>query len=269
MSELLAQIKAGRKPVIGMVQLPPLAGGAHYAGSGFDAVLEVALSEARILGDNGVDAVMVQNLGDIPVALHATISQVAWMTRVVTEVQRAVSQPVGLNLLENDAEAMFAISSATAADFVRIKIYVGAMMTPFGMESAQAHTAIKARTSWNAEKTAIFADVHDRTGSPMHSGGFVEDVEFAVRLGGADGLVITGKNYDETLKMVEAARGKYPDVPILVGGGVTSANFAEVVKTASGAIVSTSMKGTGSAVGVFVPEKVKEFMSVAGKVRTG
>ena len=72
-----------------------------------------------------------------------------------------------------------------------------------------------------------------------------------------------------TLKMVAAARGKYPDVPILVGGGVTSANFAEVVKTASGAIVSTSMKGSGSAVGVFVPEKVKEFMSAAGKVRAG
>ena len=267
MSELLSLIRQKRKPVIGMVQLPPLASGAHYAGVGFDAVLETALGEARILADNGVDALMIQNLGDIPTAMRATTAQVAWMTRITAEISRLFGKPTGLNLLENDAEAMFAIASATAADFVRIKIFVGAMMTPFGMETAQAHTAIKARTSWNAARTAIFADVHDRTGTPIATGGFVEDVEFAVRLGGADGLVITGKSYAETLLMVAAAREKYVEVPILVGGGVTAANFGEVTRTADGAIVSTSMKNSGSAVGVFVPEKVKEFMAAAEKAR--
>lgn len=263
MSELLSLIKEKRKPVVGMVQLPALATGAHYAGGGIDAVLDVALDEARILAENGVDVLMIQNLGDVPTAMHATGAQVAWMTRVTAEVMRQFGKPVGLNLLENDAAAMFAIASATKADFVRIKIFVGAMMTPFGIETAQAHTAIKARTSWNADKTAIFADVHDRTGTPIATGGFVEDVEFAVRLGGADGLVITGKSYLETLKMVGAARAKYASVPILVGGSVTVENFGEVTATADGAIVSTAMKGTGSAVGTFIPEKVREFMAAA------
>ena len=267
MSELLSLIKQKRKPVIGMVQLPALATGAHYAGGGIDKVLAVALEEAKILADNGVDVLMIQNLGDVPTAMQATATQVAWMTRVTAEVMRHFGKPVGLNLLENDAEAMFAIASATKADFVRIKIFVGAMMTPFGMETAQAHAAIKARTSWNAENTAIFADVHDRTGTPIATGGFVEDVEFAVRLGGADGLVITGKSYPETLKMVAAARAKYAGVPILVGGSVTIDNFGEVTATADGAIVSTSMKGTGSAVGTFIPEKVREFMAAAEKAR--
>jgi membrane complex biogenesis BtpA family protein len=267
MGSLLSLIKANHKPVVGMVQLPALASGARYAGSGIDAVLDVALEEARVLVDNGVDVLMIQNLGDVPTAMHATGAQVAWMTRVTAEVMRQCRKPVGLNLLENDAEAMFAIASATKADFVRIKIYVGAMMTPFGMETSQAHTAIKARTSWSAEQTAIFADVHDRTGTPIATGGFVEDVEFAVRLGGADGLVITGKSYPETLKMVAAARAKYADVPILVGGGVTADNFGEVTATADGAIVSTSMKGSGSAVGTFIPEKVREFMAAAMKAR--
>lgn len=263
MSELLDIIATGKKPVIGMVQLPPLAGGSGYRGGGFADVMEAALSEASVLAENGVDSLMVQNLGDIPVDMHATGVQIAWMTAVTAELRRRYKLPVGLNLLENDAEAMFAIASAADADFVRIKIYVGAMMTPFGLETAQAHKAIKARNAWNADKVAIFADVHDRTGTPVASGGFIEDVEFAVRLGGADGLVLTGKTYPQTLEMVSQARAKYPSVPILVGGSVTAANFAETMTNASGAIVSTAMKGSGSAVGRFVPEKVKEFMTAA------
>src|ERR1700736_5962460 len=167
MSETLSLMRAGRKTVVGMVQLPALAGGACYRGGAIDEVLDVALSEAGILSDNGVDVLMIQNLGDIPVAAHATPAQIAWMTRVTAEVRQKFSRPVGLNLLENDAEAMFAIASAAQADFVRIKIYVGAMMTPFGVETAQAHAAIKARNSWRAESVAIFADVHDRTGTPI------------------------------------------------------------------------------------------------------
>ncbi|MGO6694456.1 BtpA/SgcQ family protein [Rhizobium johnstonii] len=263
MSELTDIIATGKKPVIGMVQLPALAGGSGYRGGGFASIMEAALSEASVLAENGVDSLMVQNLGDIPVDMHATTVQVAWMTAVTAELRRRFKLPVGLNLLENDAEAMFAIASASDADFVRIKIFVGAMMTPFGMETAQAHKAIKARNSWNAGKVAIFADVHDRTGTPVASGGFIEDVEFAVRLGGADGLVLTGKTYPQTLEMISQARTKYPSVPILVGGSVTAGNFAETMTHASGAIVSTAMKGSGSAVGRFVPEKVKEFMTAA------
>lgn len=267
MSALLSLIASGAKPVVGMVQLPPLPGGANYRGESLASVIEAGLSEATVLADNGVDALMVQNLGDIPVATHASMVQVAWMTRVTSEIARVTGIPVGLNLLENDAEAMFAIASASGADFVRIKIYVGGMMTPFGVELAQAHTAIKARNSWAASEVAILADVHDRTGTPIATGGFEEDVEFAVRLGMADGLVITGKSYDATLAMIGQARAKYPNIPIFAGGGVTAANFSEVVVNATGAIVSTSMKDTGSAVGRFIPAKVKEFMAVAREVR--
>lgn len=267
MSELLSLVRSGGKPVVGMVQLPALAGGANYRGESFASVLEAGMDEARILAENGLDVLMVQNLGDIPVAMHASAVQVAWMTRVIAEVRNAFGKPVGLNLLENDAEAMFAIASASGADFVRIKIYVGAMMTPFGMETAQAHNAIKARTAWSADNVAIFADVHDRTGTPIATSGFEEDVEFAVRLGAADGLVLTGKSYSETLNMVGRARKKYPDVPILVGGGVTAANFGEVIASADGAMVSTSMKDSGSAVGRFVPSKVREFMAAARSAR--
>ena len=267
MSTLLAQLRAGAKPVVGMVQLAALPGGSRYRGATIDDVLGPALAEADILADNGVDALMVQNLGDIPVDTHVTTVQVAWMTRVTAEIRRRCARPVGLNMLENDAEAMLAVASAAGADFVRIKIYVGAMVTPFGIESAQAFAAIRARTAWNADDVAIFADVHDRTGNPLVAGTLQDDLDAAVRLGAADGLVLTGKSYEQTHALIATARQVVGAVPILVGGGVTVDNVGAVQAVADGTVVSSSLKGTGTAFGRFDPAKVRSFMAAARAAR--
>jgi hypothetical protein len=263
MSALLSLLRTGKQPVVGMVQLAALAGGSRYRQAGIDEVLEPALKDAEILATHGVDALMVQNLGDIPTDLHATSAQVAWMTRVVHEVRRRTGKPTGLNLLENDAEAMIAVASAAEADFVRIKIYVGAMVTPFGIESAQAFAAIKARTAWSADDVAIFADVHDRTGNPLVAGTLEDDLDAAVRLGAADALVLTGKTYPGTKELIETARRVVGKTPILVGGGVTPSNIREIQAVADGVIVSSSLKHNGTAFGRFDPARVREFMAAA------
>ena len=267
MSELLSMISTGSKPVIGMIQLDPLPGGSRYAGRGADAILKRALEEAETLASNGVDVLMVQNLGDLPVSQTVAAPQIAWMTRVVAEVRTRFGRPVGVNFLENDAEAMLAVASAGGADFVRIKVYVGAMLTPFGVESGQAHQAIRARNAWDTQNVAIFADVHDRTGVPLATGGFPEDLDHAIRLGGADGVVLTGKSYGGTLEFIKLTRKLYARLPILVGGGVNAGNFAEMAGVADGVIVSSALKDSGVAFGRFVPEKVSAFMEEARRVR--
>ncbi|HLH49628.1 MAG TPA: BtpA/SgcQ family protein [Roseiarcus sp.] len=268
MRKLLSLIQAGAKPIIGMVQLGALPGGSRYRGGGIHTIVQAALDEATLLAKHGVDALMVQNLGDLPVGARVSSAQLAWMTRVATEIRSRFDGPLGLNFLENDAEAMLAVASAAGVDFVRIKVYVGAMMTPFGVESGQAFAAIRARNALDAAAVAIFADVHDRTGTPIASGGFAEDIDYATRLGGADGLVLTGKTYAQTLEFLRGARERVRSTPILVGGGVTEKNFAEVAKLADGVIVSSSLKDTSGAFGAFVPAKVESFMNEAKRVRS-
>jgi membrane complex biogenesis BtpA family protein len=211
---------------------------------------------------------MVQNLGDIPVATHATAVQVAWMTRVTAEIRQRFGKPVGLNMLENDAEAMLAVAAAAGADFIRIKIYVGAMLTPFGIETAQAFAAIRARTTWRLDHVAILADVHDRTGNSLVPGTFEDDLDAAVRLGAADGLVLTGKSYPQTHEFIATARRIVGRVPIFVGGGVTADNIGEVNAAADGVIVSSSLKGSSTAFGSFDPAKVTSFMAAARATRS-
>jgi len=267
MSELLAAIAGGTKPMIGMIQLRPLAGSSRYDGDAFAGVLQHALDQAAILRGAGFGVLMVQNLGDLPVAQHAAAVQVAWMTRIAHEIRAATRVPLGLNLLENDVEAMFAIASAVAIDFVRIKVFVGAMVTPSGVEPGRAFEAIRARTTWQASDVAIFADVHDRTGVPIASAGLADDLRTAFAIGGADGVVLTGRSHAETMDMLRVARDVYPQRPLLVGGGVSAANVAEITSLADGAIVSSALKRDNDLFGDLDPERARAFVSAAASVR--
>ncbi len=56
------------KPVIGMVHLLPLPGSEAYRGGGLGPILEQALAEGRTLAAGGVDAIILQNSGDLPPA---------------------------------------------------------------------------------------------------------------------------------------------------------------------------------------------------------
>jgi membrane complex biogenesis BtpA family protein len=263
MSVVLDLIAAGSKPMIGMIQLRPLAGSSRYGGESLESVLEHALRQSALLVDAGFPALMVQNLGDLPVASTATANQVAWMTRIADEIRRASSRPVGLNLLENDVDAMFAVATAAGADFVRIKVYIGAMVTPGGIETGRAFEAIRARTTLRAGGIAIFSDIHDRTGVPLASAGLANDIHTAVAIGGTDGIVLTGRSQVETLEMLAIGRQAFPKVPILVGGGANATNVTEFMKLADGAIVSSALKATSSPFGELDAALARGFMRAA------
>jgi membrane complex biogenesis BtpA family protein len=263
MSEVLAAIAAGRKPMIGMIQLRPLAGSSRFAGVSLAGVLEPALRDAAILRAAGFEVLMVQNLGDLPVAPQADAAQVAWMTRIAHEIRREHRVPVGLNLLENDASAMFAVASAADLDFVRIKVFTGAMVTPGGIEAGQAFAAIRARTAWNAAHVAIFADVHDRTAVPVATAGLVDDIRSAFALGGADGIVLTGRSHRETVSFLMAARAAFAGRPILAGGGVSVETVAEIKMLADGAIVGSALKTGNDLFGEIDAAKARAFVTAA------
>ena len=81
MQSLLAAIRAGRKPVIGMVQLDALPRRARDTWGAHRALCSTRRSRGPHSAENGIDVLMVQNLGDLPVGVEATAAQVAWMTR--------------------------------------------------------------------------------------------------------------------------------------------------------------------------------------------
>ena len=61
----------------------------------------------------------------------------------------------------------------------------------------------------------------------------------------ANGLILTGATFDDTLDRIRVARNSGVTVPILIGGSVTEANIGQAFAHADGVIVSRSLMRLG------------------------
>src|SRR5579872_839303 len=122
----------GRKPLFGMVHLQPLPGSPLFGGS-MTAVIEAARADAGAIADGGADGMLFENFGDRPFARGVGPETVAAMVRVIVEVAADVRLRFGVNVLRNDPAAALAIAAATGAQFIRVNVHAGAMLTDQGI----------------------------------------------------------------------------------------------------------------------------------------
>jgi len=177
---------------------------------------------------------------------------------------------LGISLMGHGAREPLAIAQAIGAKFVRLKVYVGAMVKAEGLLEGCAAEAIQYRHQIGAEDISIFADVYDRTGEPLGRLPLVDEVRQATVFGRADAVVLTGKSFSETLSMISEISKSDLNPPILIGGGVNSDNVQEALRVADGIIVSSAFKSISgfsreSLQAGWDAEKIAEFMRVVGE----
>jgi hypothetical protein len=228
--------------LVGMLHLPPLPGSALHDRTPFAEIERRTVEEAVVLREAGFDALLLQNTGDGPPGKDADFGTVAHMAAIGHAVTRAVSLPMGVNILKNGVETAFAVAAAIGAQFVRIKVYVGAALGSEGLVEGGARAALMERRRLGLDHVAILADVLDRTSHAIVELPVTEAAEWAVRHGHADALVITGRDDDETCRMLADLRAADVDVPLIVGGGGTADNVAELLEKADGVIVGSALK---------------------------
>lgn len=167
-----------------------------------------------------------------------TIAITAALGRALKQAYPDIS--LGIIVQAHDAVAPLAIAHATGAEFVRLKVFVGAAMTMEGAREALATEARTYRHQLRRDDIAILADIFDRTSVPLIDVTPEEAAKGAVKLG-ADALVITGATFAESLERIQAAKRAGVTRPILLGGSVTAENITETLAVADGAIVSTAL----------------------------
>lgn len=237
-------------PLVGMVHLPALPG-APDADLSREAIRDRAVADAEALAEGGMDAVVVENYGDAPFYPDAVPKHVvAEMTAVTRAVRAAVDVPVGVNVLRNDAAAAVSIAAATGGRFVRANVHTGARVTDQGVLEGTAHETLRLRDRIDAD-VAVLADVAVKHSAPLADRPLSQQVADAVERGLADGLIVSGPGTGEPTSesalqaVVDARDDVAPDVPVLVGSGVTPATVAELLDVADGAIVGTALKQGG------------------------
>lgn len=215
---------SGRPPVlVGVVHLLPLPGSPRPS-PGLDAVLRRARTDAAALAAGGVDAIVVENLGDAPFdATRVAPYTVAAMTRAALAVAEAAPDtPLGINVLRNDAAAALGVAHAVGAAFVRINVHVGAMVTDQGLIEGRARETLLERKRLGAEAVRIVADVLVKHAVPLGAWALEDAARDTALRGLADVLVVSGSGTGRPTRPEDVARVRaaVPGVPVWLGSGL-------------------------------------------------
>lgn len=238
------------KPVVGMVHLRPLPGSPGWAGS-VEAVLDRALTDARLLEDGGVDGILVENYGDAPFEPGPVPAEtVAAVARLAAAVVEGASVPVGVNVLRNDARAALGAAVAAGARFIRINVHSGVMFTDQGILEGRAHETLRVRRSLDAS-VALLADVLVKHATPPPGTSLEGAARDLWHRGRADALVVSGQGTGRPVDPDRLRRVKeaIPAAPLWIGSGVTPENAQDLVPLCDGLIVGSAVQAGGRAGG--------------------
>lgn len=252
--------------LIGMVHLPPLPGSPRWDGS-MERAIAAAVADARALVDNGMDAVIVENYGDVPFTRGSVApATIAAMTVIARELRRAVpNAALGVNVLKCDARAALAVATAVDARFIRVNVLAGAVLADQGIVQTDAYEVLRDRRLLGVE-VAIFADVQGKHAVPLAPVDIEQQARDLASRSLADGLVVSGRATGETTPIddVKRVRSAVPDVPILVGSGVTPESAPELLSIADALIVGTSLKRDGDVSKPVDPARVRRLVDAVG-----
>ena len=270
---MLESLFGNNCPVIGVVHLLPLPGSCRWNGD-MDEVIERAEQEALALASGGADGIIVENFFDAPFAKDkADPAVVAALTRALLAIKAVVDLPLGVNVLRNDALSALAVAVAVGAQFVRVNVLSGAMITDQGIIESNARELHLYRKLLSSEDTVkVFADVMVKHAYPMAPGcDLAQSAKDTVYRALADAIIVSGTSTGSSPAKsdIEMVKHAVPGVPVLIGSGASAENAAELLGVADGAIVASSLKRQGKLENCIDVDRVRSLIDAVSRVRTG
>ena len=225
------------KPILGMIHMPALPGAPNSSMS-MDKLVDFALSEASKLERAGLDACIVENVGDTPLFKEDLPPYtVAAMATVTKEVVEHTKMKVGVNMLRNACVEALSVAHIAGADFIRCNVLIGAYATDQGI--IEGCSARVARLKKELESDVlVFGDVHVKHAYPI----FNVEIEYAAQdlaeRGGADAVIVSGARSPippsfERVKKVRDAITK----PVLIGSGISLSNVKQFYNQSDGVLI--------------------------------
>jgi len=262
--DVLGEIFGKSKSLIGVVHLAPLPGSPRWGGD-MASVVERALADAAALDGAGFDGLILENFGDAPFARgFAGRGAVAAMAAVGARVAHVCGLPLGVNVLRNDARSAVAVAAAVGARFIRVNVHVGAAVTDQGIIEGDAMETMRAVREISPG-LSVFADVYVKHAAPLGASSLERAAQDTVERGLASALIVTGEatGSPAPLERVRRVRAAVPDVPVLVGSGVTAETVRGSLNVADGVIVGSAIMKDGRGGGAIEPEGALAFVERA------
>ena len=168
------------------------------------------------------------------------------MAVIGAQVRRAVSLPLGIQVLAGANSCAVAVAHACGASFVRVEGFVFAHVADEGLIESSAGALLRYRRAIGAEGVRVFADIKKK-----HSAhAITADVDIvetakAAEFFRADGVIVSGiaTGQPADADEVRAVSGAVA-IPTLIGSGITPENIA-CYADADALIVGSSVKRDG------------------------
>ena len=259
------------KAIIAMIHVPALPG-TPRGQLAMSAIVEHCVGEAKLYADLGVDALLIENMHDVPY-LRGTVGPeiTAGMAVVAAAIKQATPHlPLGIQILAAANHEALAAALAGGADFVRVENFAYAHVADEGlMPEAEAGKLLRYRKAIGAEHITVHADVKKKHSS--HA--ITADVPLAEAAAttaffGADGLIVTGAATGQPTNPEDVATVKAAvDVPVWIGSGTTPQNLPDLWPHADGFIIGSYFKQGGLWSNPINAARVREIIAAANLLR--
>jgi membrane complex biogenesis BtpA family protein len=237
----------GRKPLIAVIHVGALPG-TPRSRAGVDELTETAVCEAAVYRDGGVDALMIENMHDVPYLRGSVGPEVVAALAVVGRAVKSESKlPVGVQILAGANLEAIAVAHAAGLDYVRVEAYTFAHVADEGIIESSAAELLRFRRKIGADGVRVWADVKKKHAAhaitaDVSLGETAAAVEFML----GDAVIVTGSTTGEPPRASDVREAKsHCRIPVLLGSGVTVENVSEFYDTADGFIVGSYFKESG------------------------
>ena len=259
------------KLMIGMVHLRALPGTPRHSLKMAD-IVRTAVEEAGALRAAGFDAVLIENMHDVPYLKRSVGPEItAAVTAAAAAVIRAVDCPVGIQILAGANREALAAALAAGAAFIRAEGLVFAHVADEGIIEADAGELLRYRKAIEAGGILVLADIKKKHSSHAITADVdLAETAHAAEFFGADGLIVTGTATGAPTRkddLIEARKGT--SLPLLVGSGTTPENLDDLWTAADGFIIGSWLKEGGRWDRPLDPGRVKEIIASARRLKSG
>ncbi|MCE4566743.1 BtpA/SgcQ family protein [Maribellus sp. CM-23] len=256
------------KTIIGMVHVGALPGTPRNDRSLAQLIAD-ALADAKVLQEEGVDAIMIENMHDRPYLNREVGAEViASMTAIACALRSVIKIPLGIQILAGANKAALAVALAAGFDFVRAEGFVFGHLADEGMINSDAGELLRYRKQIGADRVKIFTDIKKKHSShAVSSDVSIAETARAAEFFLSDGVIVTGSSTGEKPSLEELKQVKSSvKIPVLIGSGIGAGNINEYWNWADGFIVGSSLKKDGNWENKVERKRVKHFIKTINQL---
>lgn len=258
-----------KHPVIGMIHVQALPGTPNYQGN-INFIFNKALQEARLYKESGIDALMLENMHDVPYQKNGVGAEiVSMMTRIAFAIKQETNLPLGIQILAGANKEALAVAKTAQLEFIRAEGFVFGHVADEGYIDSQAADLLRYRKQIDATDIAVFTDIKKKHSSHAVTADVdIVETAHAAEFFLSDGLIITGKQtgFETDLDEIKGVKA-HTQLPVIIGSGVSIDNVAQYLPISDALIVGSYFKKEGFWKNELDAYRIKEFMEKVNQLR--